>query len=109
MWEACQRATSSRDAVESKNHVLVTSQHSLGSVIKSEKNCWHRQSRASGRNASESEEGGGLVEQEGTLPRALALPLTSSAFLGKAVLVALWATGLLMKGELDEIVWRLKG
>ena len=109
MCKACQRRTSSWDALGSKNPVLVTSQQNFGSVTKSENNCWHRQSRANGRNASETEEGGSLVEQEGTLPRALALPLTSSAFLGKGVLAALWDTGLLMKGELDEIVRHLRG
>ena len=87
--EAGQRETRSQDALGSKNSVLVTSRHNFGSVIKSENNCWHRQRRASRRNASEREEGGGLAEQEGALPRAWALPLTSSACMGKAVLAAL--------------------
>lgn len=49
------------------------------------------------------------VKQEGTLPRDLALPLTSFAFMAKTVPTALWATGLTMKGELYEIFRCLQG
>lgn len=103
------RGASSQDALGSENSVLVTSRHNFGSVIKSENNYWHRQCHPSRRNVSGSEGGGGLVEQEGTLPSALALPLTSSAFMGKAVLAVLRADGLIMKGEWYEIVEVSKG
>ena len=58
-------------------------------------------------------EGGGEVGQERTLPRDLTLPLPlplpNSTFRGKVVPAALWATGLIMKGELYEtIIWNHK-
>lgn len=104
----CQRGTSSQDALRSENSVLVTSLYNFGSVIKSENNYWHCQCNPSRRNVSEREGGGSLVEQEGILPKALALPLSSSAFMGKTVPSALWANGLIMKGEWYEIVGSLQ-
>ena len=60
-------------------------------------------------------EGGGEVGQERTLPRDLTLPLPlplplpNSTFRGKVVPAALGATGLIMKGELYEIIRCLQG
>lgn len=48
------------------------------------------------------------MEKEGTLPKTLALSL-SSAFMGKAVPAAIWANGLIMKGEWYEIFEISKG
>lgn len=56
-------------------------------------------------------EGGGEVGQERTLPRDLTLPLSlpNSTVRSRVVPAALWATGLIMKGELYEIIRCLQG
>lgn len=89
------------------NSVLVTYWHNFGSILKSGNSFGTVGTMQAGGTRLGRKEEEAVWWNRGKFFNAL--PLSSSAFMGKTFSAALWATGLIVKGELYEIVrclWR---